>query len=138
MAITKQKGDIAEIYIAYLLKKEGFNVLLPWGEDHRYALVSEKNGIFKRIQVKYVTPRKGMLEVALRSLNNYQILHYSVKDIDIIAAYEPNNQKVFFVPLKRIKNKSSLKLRLLPSKNKQVKNITMASKFEGNFTELKK
>jgi len=56
MAITKQKGDIAEAYVIYALRQKGFNVLVPWGEDNRYDLVSEKNGVFKRIQVKYATP----------------------------------------------------------------------------------
>lgn len=27
MAITKQKGDIAEAFVTYILKKNGFNVM---------------------------------------------------------------------------------------------------------------
>ena len=61
MAITKQKGDIAEAFVTFLLKQKGFTVLIPWGEDNRYDLVSEKNGVFKRIQVKYVSTRNGGL-----------------------------------------------------------------------------
>ena len=72
MAITKQKGDIAEAYVAYLLKQEGFNVLVPWGEDGRYDLVSEKNGIFKRIQVKYITPKNGVIDISFRSRGSYK------------------------------------------------------------------
>jgi hypothetical protein len=47
MAITKQKGDIAEAFVTFFLKNNGFNVLLPWGEDVRYDLVSEKHGGYK-------------------------------------------------------------------------------------------
>jgi hypothetical protein len=120
MAITKQKGDIAEAYVTYLLKQNGFNVLVPWGEDSRYDIVTEKKGIFKRIQV------------------NYNIIHYSPKDIDIIAAYSPSHNKVYFIPLNGIKNRRVCKLRLIPTKNRQKKFVVMASKYESSFDLLEK
>ena len=138
MAITKQKGDIAEAFVTFLLKKNGFTVLIPWGEDNRYDLVSEKNGVFKRIQVKYVSTRNGGLEVAIRSVNNYNIIHYSSKDIDIIAAYSPEQNKVYLIPLNSVKNRSQVKLRLTPTINKQNKYVTMATKYENNFNLLEK
>jgi len=79
MAITKQKGDIAEAFVTYLLKEKGFNVLVPWGEDNRYDLVTEKNGIFKRIQVKYATKDNGVIEARLRSCNNHRVIHLHTK-----------------------------------------------------------
>lgn len=138
MAVTKQKGDIAEAFVTYQLKQKGFNVLIPWGEDNRYDLVTEKNGIFKRVQVKYVTPKNGVLEVAIRSSNNYNIIHYSPRDIDIIAAYSPQQSKVYLIPLNNIKNRRVCKLRLIPPKNKQKKYIVMASKYESRFDLLEK
>ncbi len=138
MAITKQKGDIAEAFVTYLLKEHGFNVLVPWGEDNRYDLVSEKNGVFKRIQVKYVTPKDGVVEVRLRSCNNYNIIHYSPKDIDIIAVYSSKQNKIYFVPLNGIKNRSTCKLRLQPTRNKQKKFVIMADKYESRFDLLEK
>jgi hypothetical protein len=136
MAITKQKGDIAEAFVTYLLKQNGFNVLVPWGEDNRYDLVTEKNGIFKRIQVKYATPQDGIVEVRARSCNNYNIIHYSPKDIDIIAVYAPQQNKVYFIPLNGMKHRSTYKLRLTPTKNKQKKFVVMASKYESRFDLL--
>jgi Holliday junction resolvase-like predicted endonuclease len=138
MAVTKQKGDIAEAFVTFLLKKKGFNVLLPWGEDNRYDLVVEKKGVFKRIQVKYVTPKNGVLEVSLRSSNNYKVIHYTPKDIDIIAAYSPQQEKVYFIPRDMINNKSLCKLRLAPTKNKQKKKVIMASEYEARFDLLEK
>ena len=138
MAITKQKGDIAEAFITYLLKDNGLNVLVPWGEDNRYDLVSEKNGIFKRIQVKYATPKNGTVEVRLRSRNNYNIIHYSSKDADIIAVYSPKRNRAYFIPLNGIRNRSVYKLRLRPTKNKQKKRVIMASKYESRFDLLEK
>lgn len=138
MAITKQKGDIAEAFVTYLLKQKGFNVLIPWGEDNRYDLVAEKSGVFKRIQVKYVTPKNGVLEVSIRSSNNYNILYYSPKDVDVIAAYCLKLSKVYFVPLSSIGNRRCLKLRLAPTKNKQIKYVIPASRYESRFDFLEK
>ena len=85
-----------------------------------------------------MTARNGSLQVTLRSCNNHQIIHYSRSHIDIVAAYDPNNNRVFFIPLKNNTNRSSYKLRLLPAKNKQRKYIHPASMFESNFYVLEK
>lgn len=138
MAITKQKGDIAEAFVTYLLKQNGFNVLIPWGEDNRYDLVTEKDGVFKRVQVKYITPKNGTLNVSIRSSNNYNIIHYSPKDVDIIAAYYPRKNKVYIIPLNSTRNISSCRLRLRPTKNKQKKFVILASKYESKFSLLEK
>jgi len=138
MAITKQKGDIAEAFVTYLLKQNGFNVLIPWGEDNRYDLVAEKKGVFKRIQVKYATPKDGAVEVRVRSCNNYSIIRYSPKDIDIIAVYAAKQNKVYFIPLNGIKNRSICRLRINPTKNNQKKFVVPAAKYESRFDLLEK
>ncbi len=138
MAITKYKGDIAEAYVTYKLKEHGFNILVPWGEDVRYDLVSEKGGIFKRIQVKYITPKDGTLMVSFRSSNNYSIIHYSSRDVDIIAAYSSKQKKVYFIPLQSMSNRNACKLRLIPTKNKQKKFVVPASRYESRFDLLEK
>ena len=136
MAVTKQKGLQAELYVAYLLSRHGFCVLVPYGEDARYDLVSEKHGVFKRIQVKHVTPRNGALEVAFRSANNYQTIYYSPEDVDVIAAYNPVDLKVYFIPRREIANKSCLKLRLTGCKNGQQRRVVWAADYESRFDIL--
>jgi len=133
MAETKLKGDIAETYVLYLLIQNGLHVLLPWGEDHRFDMVVEKDGVYKKVQIKYVSARNGVLEVPIRSCNNYKVIHYSPEDVDIIAAYHAETQKVYFVPLKNIGNRSSLKIRLSSAKNHQQKKIVLASQYEARF-----
>ncbi len=137
MAITKQKGDTAEAYLAYTLKQNGFNVLIPWGEDVRYDLVSEKNGIFKRIQVKHIKPRNGVLEVRFRSCNNHKVIHYSSNEVDIVAIYNEEGKKVYFIPLADAGRKG-YKLRLTPAKNNQKKFVTLSTKYESKFDLLEK
>ena len=116
--------------LTYLIER-GFNVSIPWGENIRYDLVSEKDGVFKRIQVKYVTPKDGRLVVFLRSANNWNTIKYILKDIDIMAAYDPKNDKIYFIPITMFSNKSRVNLRLSAPKNNQKKNVIWASDFEG-------
>ena len=113
-------------------------MLLPYGEDVRYDLVSEKNGIFKRIQVKHVTPKGGVLVVQLRSANNYQVIHYTTANVDVIAAYNPEDCKVYFIPLSETLNRNCHKLRLTGCKNNQQRRIIWAADFESRFDILEK
>jgi hypothetical protein len=138
MAITKQKGLQAELYVAHLLVRHGFTVLIPYGEDVRYDLVSERNGVFKRIQVKHVTPKGGVLEVQLRSSNNYQIIRYTTADVDVVAAFNPEDSKVYFIPLSETLNRNCLKLRLTGCKNNQQRRVVWAADFESRFDILEK
>jgi len=130
MALTKKKGAIAETKVLAYLIERGFNVSIPWGEDVRYDLVSEKEGVFKRIQVKYVTPQKGRLALFLRSANNWNTIKYTLENVDIIAVYDPKNDNIYFIPIKIFPKNNTLNLRIANPKNNQEKNIIWASKFE--------
>ena len=128
----KTKGVIAELAVAKRFMQDGYKVLFPYGENHQYDLVAEKAGRFIRVQVKYATPRKGALEINCRSSNNWSVLHYTQKDIDLIAAYNASNERIYFIPVKEI-NHSLFILRLEPSKNNQKSKIHLAE----HFSELK-
>ena len=124
----KTKGYIAELYVTARLIEDGWRVLNPVGENHRYDLVAEKEGTFIRIQVKYVTPKNGVLAVNCRSSNNWSVLHYSAKEIDMIAVFNSENKSIYYIPVSKI-NRSLFKLRLSPAKNKQKAKIHLAEEF---------
>ena len=124
----KRKGSIAELAVATRLMREGWNVLVPYGENTRYDLVAERNGRFVRIQVKYSTPKDGKLYVSCRSSNNWSVLPYTAKEIDAIAVYDGLSQAVYFVPVSRMR-KSAMVLRLDPTKNSQKVRVRFAKEF---------
>ena len=130
MALTKKKGAIAETKVLAYLTERDFNVSVPWGEDIRYDLVSEKNGVFKRVQVKYITPKNGRLDVFPRSANNWNTIKYTSENIDVMAIYNPKSGRIYFIPITVFPDNSKINLRLLPCKNNQEKNIIWASEFE--------
>ena len=128
----KVKGDIAELAVAKRLMSEGWKILFPYGEDHRYDLVAEKDNKFVTIQVKYVTPKNGGIDINCQSSNNWSIMAYSAKEIDVIAAYNSKSEEIYFISSKEM-NYRSFKLRLEDSKNNQKSKIHLAK----NFSELK-
>lgn len=110
------------------LMEDGWRILFPVGEDNRYDLVAERGGRFVRIQVKYVTPKNGALEVNCRSSNNWSVLHYTSEEIDAIAVYEPHDKSVYFIPVKKI-NHSAFKLRIHDARNNQKRGVHLAKDF---------
>ena len=125
---TKLKGDIGQLLVAAEIMTRGWHISLPYGENLKYDLIAEKDGIFKRIQVKAVIPKNGVLHINCRSSNNWSVVHYSPKDFEILAAVDLQSKKVYFIPSDRM-HKNLVSLRLVPSKNFQNKNINFADEF---------
>ena len=128
----KTKGDIAEMRIAADLLKRGWHVLFPYGENNRYDLVAEKNGKFLKVQVKYVTPKNGSLDVNCRSSNNWNVISYTAKEIDYIGVFDSIGGNIYYVPSSQM-NKNLFKIRIEPSKNNQKKRVNCSE----NFSEIK-
>lgn len=125
----KTKGGIAELAVAAKLMKIGWSVAFPYGERSRYDLIAEKKGKFIRVQVKYSTPKNGALRVNCRSSNNWSVLRYTADQIDVIAAYNPEDGQIYFIPANEI-NGSVMNLRLREAKNKQLQNVRFAEDYE--------
>jgi hypothetical protein len=56
---TKSKGIISELSVMVALAKAGYRLLLPYGENCRYDVAIEKDGVFKRVQIKTGRLRSG-------------------------------------------------------------------------------
>lgn len=125
---TKTKGLIAELKFAAHLVADGWNVFLPLGENCRYDLVAEKKNKFIRLQVKYVTPKNGGLDINCSSSNNWSVLPYQINEIDYIVAFDSHSNDIYFLPIEEI-TKYKFKLRLVGSKNNQNRGIHMAEKY---------
>ncbi|MFA6423761.1 MAG: group I intron-associated PD-(D/E)XK endonuclease [Candidatus Magasanikbacteria bacterium] len=125
---TKIKGDIGELLVAADLLEKGWMVSLPISENTRYDLIIEKNGKIKRVQVKAVVPKNGAMIINCRSSNNWNVINYTKKDFEILAAVDIISKNVYYIPVKCI-NRRCINLRLTASKNRQEKNINLAKSF---------
>ncbi len=138
----KAQGERSQAYIVAKLLDIGYNVLTPYGDNARYDVVIEDDdGNFYRVQCKtaWIKHEGDMIEFATASSHyHYRTklgkMEHGKKDyrgqIDYFAVYSPDTKKVYLVPIDHVKAITSAMLRLVPTKNKQTKNVRWAKDYE--------
>lgn len=128
MLTTHFKGLIGEFgFIVHLLKK-GITILTPINPNSDYDLVIEKEGHFQRVQVKYCTPKAGVLVIHLdRPMRKTK--YYRDREVDLIGVYDSQNDNFYLVPMTEIKSKRTFHLRIQKAKSSQQKLINLANKY---------
>jgi Holliday junction resolvase-like predicted endonuclease len=136
MASTKTKGDLAELMVAADLRRKGYKVAFPFGEDWDYDLIVEREGSLERVQVKYSESDGAVLAVRCRShsLTNgkvKRVKHYTAAMIDWLAVYDQSTDRCFYVPAKELgtAGRSIMHLRLAPAINGQRAGINFAERY---------
>jgi hypothetical protein len=121
----KGKGDLAELMVAADLRRRGFKVAIPFGEDCDFDLVLIREDRLERVQVKYVESDGAVVKVKCfsHSLTNGKIRQtkrYTAKMIDLLAVYDHASDRCFYIPASELGNgRSIMHLRLRPALNKQ-------------------
>jgi hypothetical protein len=134
VATLKQKGDLAELMVATDLRRRGYKVAFPYGEDWDYDLIIERLGPLERVQVKHATSDGHTLVVLARSLSLTNgkvraVKHYTSATIDWLAVYDATSDCCYYVPATELKDRMwSLHLRLTPPARRR-KNVRMASDY---------
>jgi hypothetical protein len=88
--------------VAADLKRKGYKIAFPFGEDWNYDLIIERDDRLERVQVKYATPVNGVIPVRCGScsLTNGKVKRtkaYTPKMVDWIAVYEPVQGRCYYV-----------------------------------------
>lgn len=138
MCETKTKGNLAEAKILTRLMELGYNVLQPFGDNCRYDLVTEKDGVFQRVQCKYASSNGKTFMVQTHSKTvlikdgvvKNKKLHYDSTQIDQIIVYVKEIDKCFLFPLAKTPGCGQFQVRLSPPLNKQNKFVRFAYDFE--------
>ena len=137
MAPLKQKGDHAELEVACDLRRRGFRIALPYGEDWDFDLIFQRPGCdaLERVQVKHAKSQNGV--VAIRCYSHSltkgrirQTKYYTATMVDWIAAYDPVSDRCYYVPSGYLgAGRSILHLRVVPARNSQRVGIHDAENF---------
>ena len=134
MHIKKEKGDLGVVYAIAEITSQGWCVSLPISEHRKYDLIAEKDGVYKRVQVRYTTPKNDALQVKLRSIwNDKHGTHFTKRksgDFDVLAVFNPHDKCTYFVSDDNFSNENAITLRMTKPKNCQVKKIRMAEDFK--------
>jgi hypothetical protein len=130
---TDQKGAAAELAIAKAAADLGLGV---WGSFtvERYDLIFDLRPGLWRVQCKWASRHDDVICVpCCRSRRNRHGLlrqYYSAQDIDAYAAYCPDVDKCYFLPVETFGNRVAIQLRLGPTKNNQNLRINWARDYE--------
>lgn len=116
------------------LSDKGYTVSKPFSDHCRYDLVIEKNGELERVQVKKAWVRdNGVVEFKTESTyantKKYSSQTYTKEDIDVFAAYCPEKDTLYKVPVEEAPD-TRMYIREIPAKNNQSKRINKAEDFK--------
>jgi len=98
-------GEIGVFNTVPALFRHGYNVLAPLEDFTRYDLVTEKNGVFKRLQVK-TTSKIQKTETKYRftlACGSGKKVPYKHKNIDYIVCYAADINKFWLLKTKDCK-----------------------------------
>jgi len=126
---THLKGLLGETELILRMLRNGWNIYQPLDHNSRIDLLAEKEGKFKKIQVKYCTPYKGCLRVELEHPKR-NTGPYSKDEVDEIGVYDSENQNCYLIPLSDILPREEIWLRVKKPSKKQDKNINWANKYQ--------
>ena len=122
---SKAKGDLAELKIATDLVEQGYYVSRPMTDNAPYDLIVDVRGVLKKVQIKGRMAVEGAIEVAIRSTGHNYSKAYEHGDFDILAFYELETGQIAYLTWEDISKSKSVKLRLEPPKNNQLKGVRM-------------
>jgi hypothetical protein len=130
--MSTQKKQIAkegELRFAAEFIRKGWSIFLPYGEDSFIDLLIEKEGNYKRIQIKTTKPIAGVIHCRLKSSNNWQVKLYSKKDIDYFGIYDYENKKGYLIPIEKVLGMTDVSLRIEKTKNNQQEGVRSAQEY---------
>lgn len=129
-----QKGAIAEMEIAAAAVRLELPVLRPVIEGGRYDLAFDLGHKILRVQCKWATCNDEVLTIrcatSRRTLQGYLKTTYSADEVDAIAAYSPQLDQSYLIPIAEVERMAAVTLRLTPTRNNQALNVRWACDFE--------
>ena len=125
----KQLAKEGELRFAAEFIRKGWSIFLPYGEDSAVDLLIEKDGEYKRIQVKTTKPISGAIHCRMKSSNNWQVKKYTKKEIDYFGIYDYENKKGYLIPIEKVTGMIEISLRIEKTKNNQQIGIRSAEEY---------
>jgi hypothetical protein len=128
-----QKGAAAEAAITSAVIQLGLTVLRPLCEGRRYDLIVDLEPTLLRVQCKLARRRGGVLMVRLETSRHtprgYVFTSYSATEIGAVAAYSPELNRSFLLPIAEVSGRRAVHLRLEPARNRQATGVRWAEDY---------
>ena len=128
-----QRGAIAETAITAHATRIGFRAFLPVADGGRYDMILEAAGKLLRVQCKSVATRGDVVVMRAttfrRTATGYRKGTYTAEEVDVIAAYSPELDRCFAIPIHDVPPSGGLHLRLAPTRNGQRAGLHFADQY---------
>ena len=129
-----QKGAAAEAEVAAAAIRCKLVVLRPLCDGGRYDLVIDIGTQLLRVQCKWASRRGDVLLArcitSRHTPNGYLRTTYAVGEIDALAAYAPDTDRCYLVPIEEVAGRTAISLRIGPAGNNQALHIRWARDYE--------
>ncbi len=128
---TKRVGDFSEVMVIAALSRAGYIVSLPLGENHRYDLIVDKDGVLSRVQVKTGRVRNGAMIFNCHSCHSHRngpSCRSYIGQVEYFGVYCPALEACYLVPISDTAT-FWCTLRLAPSSNGQRRRVRWASPY---------
>ena len=129
-----QKGAAAEAEIAAAAIRLRLQVLRPVGEGGRYDLAIDIGERLLRVQCKWASRTGDVLNARCvtnrHTPNGYRTTTYTAAQIDAIAAYAPDTDRCYLIPVDEVEGRTALSLRVAPTRNNQAQLVRWAKDYE--------
>lgn len=129
---TKSIGDRAELAVMAALSINGYLISIPFGENHRYDLIAERDNRLQRIQVKNGRLRRGVVVFACFSSHSHRggpACRSYVGEVDAFGVYCSDNASVYLIPAEVLAATWRPHLRVAPASNGQSKKLRWAQNY---------
>ena len=137
MLTTDQKGVIAEQAVVWEAVKRGLGVFQPVG-DERYDLILDIRPRLLRVQCKWAVRSGDVVQIRTRRCRRGRegLIHrlYQPGEIDVIAAYCADVERVYLLPESMSVSRAAVLLRLAPCRNNQRAGVHWAQEYEFGAT----
>jgi PD-(D/E)XK endonuclease len=131
---TSQKGAAAEAEVAAAAIRLNLVVLRPLCDGERYDLVIDVGDELLRVQCKWASRHGNVLHACCvtsrHTPKGYRRTTYSSEEIDAIAAYAPDTDTCYLIPIQEVSGQGMISLRVAPTGNNQALHVRWARDYE--------
>ena len=97
---SARRGEKSELAVASELVAQGYGVSFPFGHDHQYDLIVDKDGSLYRVQVKTAKHEGGNRYYIQVDADKYDKTH-----VDLLAGSSEEREPTFFIPIEETSGK---------------------------------
>jgi hypothetical protein len=130
MSISNEKGEIGEAAFVLASAKQGYwTGKMPQGCPYDYVL-DRHDGKLLRVQVKFRSlENTGVITIKLLQNTFTNRVSYNQSNIDYIAVYVNELDKVYLIPITEISDVKEVTIRCIESTKRQDKNSRMINEY---------